>query len=670
MFLLIQNEQPYISKDFLLQMGIDGNTLKIWKTRYPKEWISCLSNAYFSYAAIPARTKNEKRIPAITVLIKEHEKVSKVETIYNQLVKAHSFDFTKHTNLFTEDTTLTTAEKTEAAKLYAVWNCLFELREKGNRDLQFQYEAFRQIYPAKYKGKTGKHSFSNVLRKGRDKGVHSLSIDGKKYGNNRQENVKKNKDAHFFYITHFASHSQKFTCSEMHQKVNELCKDAGLVEVSLSWIKKQRAAALKNPLIYESRYGQQEANKKMPNASLKSANYVHQQWQMDGFTLPFWGAKFKRLTLVRLQDSCSKKIVGYSIGESENTVLIMDALKDAVNKTGCIPFEVLTDNHAFNQTNEAKNLQQLFKNKGCVWTITQNPQHKAIIERYNQHLDNYFKSYFGYLGQGIRSKGIEAHPKPELIDRYCKDFIEDNEVKAIVVDVIETFNSTPLSNGKSPNQLFAENQHSQPITADIFDRAQLLTMQAEKKIMSGQVVFKRGIIKHEFQLPASLFAKYNDCTVLVRYEDLNECIYLFELSTGEPIITLQPKERINNAKANQTSEDIEKLNRHKGRITGIKSKARKDIEEITLKAHIADPEAYIRVNSKTTPKDVKAELERKGLLQTAAENGVDIDKLHTKKRSYGEDLEALKPKVKINDSPFEPKHHTLSKFNINDFLND
>ncbi len=672
MFLQIIENQPWVSADFLSNhLGVEKNTQKGWvaNDRVSAKIIDGTTR-FFNYDEIPTTTKKQKKLPSAAFLIKEQQKIEKIEKVYSELYRSFTFDFPKYLHLFQQDTSLTTQEKTEAAKLHAVWICLFEMREKGNRDLIFQFEAFKKLYPLKYKGKTGKNSFSNVLRKGRNKGVQALSFDRKKYGNNREENAKNNKAAHKFYTTVVAASGQKFSCTESLFVVNQACREAGLPEVSLSWIKKKRAEALRNIEVYTSRYGQQEANKKLPHASLKSAEYVHQQYQLDGTTLPFWGPKFKRYTLVRLVDSCSKKVVGWSVGESENTALIMEAIRDAVNKTGCIPFEVLTDNHSFNQTKEAKNLQALFEKKGCHWTITQNPQYKAIIERYNQYLDKYFKRYYGYLGQGIRSKSIEAHPKPELIDKYCKEFIEENEQRAIVLNVIETFNSTPLSGGKCPNQLFEENQHPHPITADIFDRAEMLTMETEKKIVSGQIVFKRGLIKQEFQLPASLYAKYNDCTVIVRYDNLNDSIYIFDKATHEAITSLEPKEKINNAKANQTNEDIEKLYRHTGRLKGIKSKAKDQIETITANAHKVDPEAYQRMNRLTTPKNILAELEKDGLLAAAEQRDVKVNALPIHERNFGESIASLKPKVKINESPFSPKKHTLTKFNINQINDD
>ena len=669
MFLLIRNNQPYISKEFLLQNGVQSETIKKWKTRNRVDTIETETTSYFSYQHIPDNSKTG--IPSAAVLIRENDRLEKTASIYKALVKAQTFDFTKFANCFKNDASLTGYDATQAAKLHAVWNSLFELREKGNRDLQCQYEAFRKLYPEKYKGKTGKNSFSNVLRKGREKGADTIAFDRKKYGNNREANQTGNIAAAKYFLFHTTATGFTLSCSDMMQTVNEALTEINQPPVSLSWVKKHRAAFLQNPEIYRLRYGQQAANKKLPSASLHSATFVHEQWQLDGMTMPFWGAKFKRYTLVRLVDSCSKKIVGWSFGESENGALIMEAIRDAVNETGCIPFEVLTDNHSFNQTNEAKHLQSLFAAKGCRWTVTQNPQHKAIIERYNQHLDKHFKRYFGYLGQGIRSKSIDAHPKPEMIDKYCKDFIDESEQLARCVAVVDAYNSTPLSNGKSPNQLFKDNQHTHPIIADIFDRANLLTCQTEKKVLCGQITFKRGIVKHEFQLPAALYQTYNDKVVVVKYEDLNECIYVFDKVTGTGIIDLKPKEKIHNAKANQTPEDVEKLNRHTGRLKGITTRGRKEIESIIEKGHAIDPEAYQRINRLTAPKNVIAELEQKGLLTEAAERGVVVELLHIPERNYNEGVELLKPKqTKVNESPFTPKNHTVKKFDLDKFLND
>ena len=92
-------------------------------------------------------------------------------------------------------------------------------------------------------------------------------------------------------------------------------------------------------------------------------------------------------------------------------------------------------------------------------------------------------------------------------------------------------------------------------------------------------------------MSADLFAEYNNKTVAVHYENLSDGIYLFEKETGEAIAFLPPKAKINSAQVNQTPEDQEAFNRHTGRKKGIKSKAEKQLAELSAKAHQIDPNA-------------------------------------------------------------------------------
>jgi len=189
------------------------------------------------------------------------------------------------------------------------------------------------------------------------------------------------------------------------------------------------------------------------------------------------------------------------------------------------------------------------------------------------------------------------------------------------------------------------------IIVNVFDRAELLTMQTEKLIRRGQITIKRGIEKFEFQLPAKHYQKYNDATVIIKYEDLREGIYLFEKS-GEPIEYLQPKEKINIAESLQSENDVHLLHKNKGRTTGIKAKAKNEIEKLTKAAIKVDPEAFASLNKLTTPKNVLQELEQQGLQRIAQEKGVVLNHLSNDYRELVTVPVEFNPKSKSDKNPF------------------
>lgn len=349
-------------------------------------------------------------------------------------------------------------------------------------------------------------------------------------------------------------------------------------------------------------------------------------------------------------DNCSKKIIGYAIGNTENSEVIKQAIRNAVFNTGVLPFELVMDNHSFVTTQSAFNFEALLKKVGGILTTTSNPRQKIIVERYIQNLNSLFKMYAGYLGQSIRSKSIEAVASNEQKSEFAKNFKSKNEVIAIVTQVIEDYNNKE-QRGKSPNQSFIDNPHPHPIVLNQFHCAELLPFQLLKQIRNGQITILRGIEKFEYQLPASLFQQWNNESVVVTHNNLIDGIYLFNKANGEGIAFLHLKQKMNNSKALQTPEDIQGLNNNKGRLNGIKTQARKQIEDTRDKALNIDPEAYLGLSALITPKNILRELEQNANTKMLAEqNGVVMNELYATDETI--DLPAsLKPKKK-DSNPF------------------
>lgn len=653
----VEGNQLYLSKGYLKKYAT-LKTMEFWNEEMGVIKMTIDKELFFLYNSIPHRTR--KKLPNSETIIHKENKQCQFENISEAIKTAYYFDHAKFKVHYETDSKIKPEKITEFAKLHAVFQCIIDLKDnEGVRALTSIYECFNNLFPNKYKSK---NALSNAIRKAKADGIMNVAMDKRVFGNNNDQTNKVLSPVTKYWMACLASHPKKFSNPKILELIKEACGEKQYKVPSLSWVKQNRRTHLRNIDTFNSRYGQSEANKKMPHASLHHPKFSNDQWQMDGWNLPFWGKGEKytqRYTLVRLIDSSSKKVVGYSIGKSENTELIMEGIRDAVNKTGILPFEILTDNHAFNQTKEAKNLQSLLAKKGTNWIVTQNPQYKSIVERYNKHLDNLCKDYYGYLGEGVRAKSIDALAKPEMIDQYIKNLLSEQEIIGIAIEIVERYNKTIQSSGKSSNELYVQNANPNPIVASMFDRAELLTLQTEMTIRRGQITFFKKLVKHEFQLPASLYQQYNDTTVKVCYEDLREGVYLFNIKTGEAITYLAPKAKINGAKINQTQADIEALNKHAGRTKGIKSQASKELQAIAQKALEIDPDAYLRLNAVTTPKNIVQEMQQDSSLRRIAEaKGLNLRELHVPERHNPGITSSLMPKKK-EVSPFKATNNII-----------
>jgi hypothetical protein len=343
---------------------------------------------------------------------------------------------------------------------------------------------------------------------------------------------------------------------------------------------------------------------------------------MDGWTIPVYCKKpndkggweyFVRYVLFVVMDTHSRKIVGFDVAESENTETILTSLDMAVKNTKTLPKELVADNHSWNKTKEAAKLKETTEKLEMIWTIDSNPRRKAILERAFRTLgDKHFKRYYGYLGQGIKSKIKNGITQQELKDEYSKpeNMMTFDHVCALAGAVVPEYNrKVKKSLKQSPNERFAQSEQPNSIPVDDFTRLQMFIRVSEHKVLHGQIVIKRGMHTYEYQLPAKYSAKYNGKTVGVRYPDF-DMIYLYDIETDQLICSVCRKSEIHGAIANQTETDTENLFKNSGRTKGINTKKSKKKESIYNEGNTINPNFMESANALKTPKDVLKQIKQ------------------------------------------------------------
>jgi len=454
------------------------------------------------------------------------------------------------------------------------------------------------------------------------------------------------------------------TARSIWRSLAEICKENKIDTPSYSWVKKFVRKNESNIEIYTSKYGTEKAeNNRKPYAKIICAKQAGSQWQIDGWDLPFYYKGFEKLILLAVRDAHSKKIVGYSIGESENTQVILEALQDAVKNTGFISFEIDSDNHSFNKTKESSYFKEALEKLGVTWTVDSNPKRKAIAERYFRHLGElYCKKYPGYIGQGIKTKEKSGRPSQEYIDKFTKagTWLSKEEIKLIALKAVYDFNNTTLTKlyGITPNEAHEKSEKPHAISVDIFERVRLFTKKANLKVIRGQINLTRSGITYEYQLSAEQYGKLNTKNVIVRYEDFST-IYLFD-EKDRAIGSVKQKVGIHGALADQTPEDIKKYNRNKGRLNGIKSQAKKENEKLRDDVQRLSPHAFEALNPLITPKDVLSEAKRiRELKQRAEELGIELEKVETGRKPKNMIPNSLQEREAKYKSAFYIENHKV-----------
>ena len=544
------------------------------------------------------------------------------------------------------------------AQMHAVLDKAAEIYREGivnthSSSLAPLYAAFDTIYPGKY----SYFRFARYMRLVCESGAESLVKD-KRRGNNYKINdvVKK-------WLLDAMSSGKKYGATHIHRLISELCEEYGYKTPSLSWVKANYYKMM--PLVYAQRNGNDEwTYKELPYAGITRASAPGGQWQIDGWRLPFYMSGYKTLTLFAVMDAHSGKIIGYHVDHTENTETILKGLENAVCNTGVLPQEIVSDNHSFNQTKEAENFKESLEKLGCIWTTTQNPRHKGIIERsFGTFGERHCKAMYGYVGQGIRTRRANGRTSQELIDKYTRSgaFLTEDQIKLIAIELVDEYNRTSAGNYmQSPDEKYTGKKNI-GIPVDDMQQMILFIRKGLHKVKRGQINIERAGVVYEYQLDAKQYMKLNNKTVAVRYADYNR-IYLFDAVTDKPLGSVPRKRFAHGAICDQTADDIEILNRNKGRLNGIKTAVKQRQDEIAYHAESIDPDAAYAMNAKLTPKNVIESMKEYGQ-QTREAHRMGVEpELVTNIPVFSEvNIPApdRKKEKRGKESPFAPSGHKI-----------
>lgn len=665
----IVSNSLYISYSYLKRKyDVSENVLKKWNTRSVGKRIIIQNTTYISYETIPSRTK--KKLPSkddLIALMKASKYDEVTDRFFIQLERAYLNGFSQYREIYKE-LGYDNEKVIEYSRHHAVWAEILKIHgEKKRQPLRNLWEAYNRLYPGKYAYNRMNPSINTCKKEGIKRLlVHNYNTPSKRYD-----------DVYTYWIAEMLRSGKKYSRVYIHKVVCSLARESGRKEISLTTVKNRITELM--PVLYSDRYGSDKYNYgNLPYTTMEKASESNLQWQIDGWDLPFYMEGFRKLTLFWVLDSCSGKIVGYQIAPRENTETILTGLENAVENTGVLPLEIVSDNHSFNRTAEADYFKEaLDKKAGTTWTTSSNPRFKSLVERsFKSFGEQYCKDMPGYLGEGVLTKNVDGRTSQELMDKYQKagNWLTEEQIKMIAVKCIAEYNEAKGKDGLTRNERYEAKKGVSAIEIDLIDRLRLFTRTAPYKVTRGQINITREKVEYEFQLRASLYNEWNGKKVNVRYVTFDE-IYLFDIKTDRYIGAVPRKQTIHGALADQTDEDKEKLFKHKGRLNGIKTYNKRTYEDIAKSAYSQDKDAAYSINKMLQPKDLIKEFVQNGDLRRDLERqGVDLDNVPSfpkvkEVKTY--DPETANKKVnKQKESPFLATEKEIREFDINKYLDE
>lgn len=613
-------KELYVSYSFLLSKNISQNTIDNWRKRGLSIVKKIGINAYILYDSIPAPTR--EKLPSKEAIIKELERKRDEESIdyfYEILYKAKENNFSLYRDVYSKH--FNDERVVEYSKKHAVIEEIltirYEYKEEGtrcpSRDI---WKAYCRIYPEDYVYEY----FLNIMKKAENEGIERILIK-------QSVPVKRKFDVRYTkMIIDCLSSKKKYNQPQIFDKICKACEKKGWEKPSLSWVKlKIRDYYLFGGARDGVNY---EFYNRRPYLGVLNAQNANSQWQIDGWRLPFYMKGFETLTLFWVIDSYSKKVLGSFIDSSENTETILKGLASAVKETGVLPFEIVSDNHSFNQTKEAQDFKERLSKIGVTWTVSMNPRRKSNVERsFRTFGDDFCKNEYGYIGQGIKTRMKNGKPSQEYIDKAVKNPLTREQIVLIAGRCIEEYNNKIGSDGKSPNMRYEEavndeSRKKKSFAVSDLDVLSLFIRRSEAIARRGQITIERGGVKYEYVMNAKQYVKYNNKRFGIRYASFDQ-IYIYDIDTDKCLDCLQRKKYAHGALADQTEDDIKLINKHSGRLRGIENAIKKEQEKIYKEAVSIDPDAAYIMNPLLTPKADFEEYKRNGnLMRFADRHGI------------------------------------------------
>ncbi len=457
------------------------------------------------------------------------------------------------------------------SKNHALLHTVLELRSDQKR-LSDVYKYYIK-YPDLIFAPKSYTSFANKIKDIKDESnieyhlLHNLR-------NRISNNFKLSDDVVIEIKKHFCN-PKKLNSAQILELVNDYLIRQNRKTISLASVQKVIATPyIKNECML-LRFGNKKVkNGIIPHAHFKAPEVNNVLWSIDGTKLQFVYKTDKKkhnlLTFFLVLDAYSKKIIGYSFGETENTRMVLEALEMACKTSGYrLPTEIVCDNSSAIRSNRMNELITYAKNFGVNWRPIQvgNSRDNSYIERFfGIFQESFCKKCNGYLGDGIKSKNLNGRPAPEEIQRFATyDKIRTKtELIECVEQLMKEYNNKGRKNGKSPNELSKDPFSKKSVKINFIKYCCLFGLTKEVTVNMGCVKITHLLKTYSYNIyEEEILLRINYTKIRVRFLPTNlKKILVFDLNNDEYIATLKLYVKISKAKIDRDKESNIRLNDH------------------------------------------------------------------------------------------------------------
>lgn len=345
------------------------------------------------------------------------------------------------------------------------------------------------------------------------------------------------------------------------RKITEMCELVGKRTPSRRWYGQNIFEKNGTKFLTSKRYGSsRKSHIHRSYIPFANALFAGDCWEMDATRVNITsheveivdqisGKKSKAdkfLMVVAIRDVHSGDILGYSFSHTENHIVYADAMKMAVQSTGYLPYEIVTDRFPGHNTPQIEDLFARMEALGVHIEFAHDPNKKAGVERFFRTLQQITMPDSDYFyGDGIQSRSLSAFRSPEYIAQIKKEAkkIGFDMYKAVEdsTNIIESYRDTLYSKysrkhknlNKSPREIHNESEKPHVIEVSSATISMLFGLKKAATIKNnGQIVTEILGVKMHYFISATYYdviKNYHTQSVVMSYdvEDLS-VVYLWE----------------------------------------------------------------------------------------------------------------------------------------------
>ena len=218
---------------------------------------------------------------------------------------------------------------------------------------------------------------------------------------------------------------RKFSSKVAMQQYNMIAEQRDWGQISLRTA--QRILRKYRHVYEQERHGDKwfMLNREM-NINQRRVSQPFAQWQLDGTPEVLWyydpkGKTVRKLYSFKVMDSHSDYIVGYDIGETENTDVVFNSMKMACRKFNVKPYEIRMDRGSAVISYEAKSL---YKNLGIEAKPTTARRARAKrVELWQRIFNDQILVYFkNKSGGNVTVRTEDSRQNPDTFKKYWKEY--------------------------------------------------------------------------------------------------------------------------------------------------------------------------------------------------------------------------------------------------------